>query len=33
MIIGFTKVEGDIAEGNRFISTMEITQILILEFE
>jgi hypothetical protein len=33
MIIGFTNLEENIAEGNRFISIMEITQILILEFE
>jgi hypothetical protein len=33
MNIGFAKVEGIIAKRNSFILIVEITQILILEFE
>jgi hypothetical protein len=31
MIVGFSKVEGNIAKRNSFIPIVEITQILILE--
>jgi hypothetical protein len=33
MNIGFANVEGNITERNSFIPIVEITQILILEFE
>jgi hypothetical protein len=33
MVIEFAKLEGNITERNGFISIVEITQILILEFE